>query len=135
MAKGKWMGDLKDPEPAKPVEGTAGQGQLPPDIDSGSAEPATIDSPPDLAEQIERDMTPSCMNGCPHFFPIPEAQGKYMGLCRRFPPVPSATARYFAWPVFINNPVRGFPKYPICGEHPVFQHRKDFKPSQELQVK
>ena len=139
MAKGKGWGKKKDPDPLTQANETPGQGQGPGDVDTGIIPPPVASADMEKAAQqlhdIERDMIPSCMNGCPHFFPTPEAQGKYMGLCRRYPPVPSATARYFAWPVFINHPVRGFPKYPICGEHPVFQHRKDFKPSQELQIK
>ena len=129
MAGGKGWGTKKDP--LTQSEEIAGQDRTPPDIDTGSAGKypeavsGNIEAEKALDElRAKEDSAPSCMNGCPHFFPTPKAGGKYMGLCRRYPPVPSGNARFFTWPVVINHPVSGFPQYPICGEHPIFQQEQ-----------
>ncbi len=124
MAGGKSWGKKKDPQPEKPGEETAAQGQGPGDIDTGYPEAVSgnIEAEKALDElRAGDDATPSCMNGCPHFFAVRQDGAKYLGLCRRFPPVPLANARWFSSHTVINHPVKGFPKHPICGEHPIFQ--------------
>ncbi len=82
------------------------------------------DDPAPTATEVIEATQPSCMNGCPHFWPAPEETGKYLGFCRRFPPVPLANTRWHAMHPPINHPVKGMPDPPICGEHPTFGYEK-----------
>lgn len=72
-----------------------------------------------IAEAIAAEgVPPSCMNGCPHFEPVPTAGGKFLGYCRRYPPI--AIARHYSQFTIINHPLE-HDSPPICGEHPSFR--------------
>ncbi|MEE9366712.1 MAG: hypothetical protein V3W44_08505 [Dehalococcoidales bacterium] len=75
------------------------------------------ESPPPDSNPFDEAL-PSCESGCPHFQPVPEAGGKFLGHCRRYPPV--SIARWLSQFTIINHPLKHEPP-PICGEHPAFR--------------